>query len=189
MKNDKIKVLALFGKSGAGKDTIQKWLVRTQDMHGIVPCTTRPPRENEKDGQDYFFMSKEDFGIKYAMGDFLETTEFNNWKYGTLISSLRKNKINVGVFNIQGIEQLLYDDRIEVLPVFIFCRPKTRLLRCLNRENHVDCNEVCRRFLADNEDFKKIPFSYATYENSFDREPFGLLNIPFIETFVKDINS
>lgn len=191
MKNDKIKILALFGKSGAGKDTIQKWLVRTQDMHGIVSCTTRPPRDNEKNDVDYHFVTPEEFALEYALGHFLETTEFNNWKYGTSISSLRKDKINVGVFNIHGIHQLLYDDRIKVCPIYIDCQNKIRLLRCLNREKNVDCYEVCRRYLADEEDFNKLidDFSYITYNNSFDLGTFNILNLPEVKEFIEDINS
>lgn len=189
MKNDKIKILALFGKSGAGKDTIQKWLVRTQDMHGIIPCTTRPQRENEEDKIDYYFMSPEGFSIEYALGHFLEATEFNNWKYGTLISSLRKDKINVGVFNIQGIQQLLCDNRIKVCPVYIECQNKIRLLRCLNREKNVNCYEVCRRYLADEKDFKNVIFPYVTYDNSFDLGTFNILNLPEVKEFIEDINS
>ena len=52
----KYKIIALFGKSSAGKDTIQKWLVQHMDnAHEIISCTTRPPRDYENDGIDYHF--------------------------------------------------------------------------------------------------------------------------------------
>lgn len=186
----KYKILALFGKSGAGKDTIQKWLVRTQNINGIISCTTRPKRDNEIDGVDYHFISNEEFAQKVLDCSMLEATDFNNWFYGTPLSALQEDKINVGVFNIHGIECLLQDSRLEVLPVYIQCFDKIRLLRCLKRENIVDCHEVCRRFLTDEKDFENIEFNYITYDNSCDNdEYFGILNLPKINNFIKDINN
>lgn len=189
MKN-KYKILALFGKSGAGKDTIQKWLTTNYNMNGIISCTTRPPRDYEKNGIHYHFLSNEEFAQKVLNMSMLEATVFNDWCYGTPIESLKENKINVGVFNIQGIECLLQDSRLEVLPVYIQCFDKIRLLRCLKRENIVDCHEVCRRFLIDEKDFENIEFNYITYDNSYDNdEYFSILNLPKINNFIKDINN
>ena len=51
---DKIKIIALYGKSSSGKDTMQKFLLKTiKNSHGIISCTTRPPRDYEKNGKDY----------------------------------------------------------------------------------------------------------------------------------------
>lgn len=182
---NKYKILALFGKSGAGKDTIQKWLVRTQNVNGIISCTTRPKRDNEIDGIDYHFISDAEFALKVAEGSMLESTDFNTWYYGTPLSALKKDKINVGVFNIKGIESLLKDSRLEVLPVYIQCFDKIRLLRCLKREKIVDCHEVCRRFLADEKDFENISFDYITYDNSSDWDGYsGILNLPNVNRFL-----
>ena len=75
----RIKVIALFGKSGAGKDTIQKELLKYIDnSQGIVSNTTRDPRDYEKDGIDYHFISVEDFAKKVLNGEMLEATNFNN---------------------------------------------------------------------------------------------------------------
>lgn len=75
----RIKVIALFGKSGAGKDTIQKELLKYIDnSQGIVSNTTRPKRDYEKDGIDYHFLSVEDFAKKVLNGEMLEATNFNN---------------------------------------------------------------------------------------------------------------
>ena len=51
---EKIKILALFGKSASGKDSIQKWITTNypQLTNKIVSCTTRPPRSGEQDGVD-----------------------------------------------------------------------------------------------------------------------------------------
>lgn len=166
--NKKYKVIALFGKSGAGKDTIQKCLVQLPNTHGIVSCTTRPPREGEKDGEDYYFLSIENFTRKVLNGEMLEATEFRDWFYGTSISELDENMINIGVFNITGIEALLDDPRLDVVPVLVYAEEKTRLIRCLNREENPDCEEICRRYFADEKDFKDISFFYRMWINDTD---------------------
>lgn len=155
---DKIKILALFGKSASGKDTIQNWIVTNfpDQMHGIVSCTTRPPRDGEVDGQAYFFLSDEEFATKVLDGSMLEATSFREWFYGTALDQLDPDKINVGVFNITGVECLLQDSRLEVEPVYIHAMDKTRLLRSLNREDNPDCAEICRRYQADEKDFNEM---------------------------------
>ena len=163
---NKIKVVALFGKSGAGKDTLQNIMIEeNNDMHKIISCTTRPPRENEVNGVDYYFMDEEEFSIKVIAGDMLEHTIFRNWFYGTPIQSLDPTKTNVGVFNIAGIRTLLEDPRLDVRPIYVQVSDKTRLIRSLNREQDPDCKEICRRFLTDDEDFKDIDFEYKVFNN------------------------
>ena len=164
----KIKILALFGKSASGKDTIQKWIVSnfSKITKGIVSCTTRPPRDGEQDGVDYFFLSDEEFAKKVLDGSMLEATSFREWFYGTALDQLDPDKINVGVFNITGIECILDDPRLEVVPVWIHASDKARLRRSLDREDNPDCNEICRRFLADEKDFDEMDdFDYFGWVN------------------------
>ena len=163
----KIKILALFGKSASGKDTIQKWIVSNfpRTFNGIVSCTTRPPRDGEQDGVAYHFLTNEEFTAKVLNGDMLEATDFRGWFYGTSISELNEQKINVGVFNVAGIECLLEDSRLDVFPVFVCATDKTRLLRSLNREPNPDCKEICRRFGTDKKDFENIDFDYEAWLN------------------------
>lgn len=170
--NNKYKIVALFGPAGSGKDYIQKNIMKTvwgkENLHEIISCTTRPPRENEKDGIDYHFLSKPEELIKK---DTIEYTIFRNWWYGTAVENLNINKINIGVFNINGINQLINKDfknRIECLPIYIKTFPKIRLLRQLQRELDPDCDEIIRRYLTDQRDFLNIPFSYKVIENNYD---------------------
>lgn len=178
-QNKKYKVLALFGKSSAGKDTIQKWLVENNpNMKGIISCTTRPKRDYEQDGIDYHFITEKDFIDKEFNNELIEYTSFNGWLYGSPISSLDSNKINVGVFNPAGINTLLHDSRLEVIPVYIDCSDKIRLSRSMNREKNPDYKEICRRFLTDEEDFSNIKFDYITFDNKEDRDNYNcFLNI------------
>ena len=186
---NKIKLLALFGESSAGKDTIQHWLVsEIPNMHGLVSYTTRPPRDYEIEGKEYHFTTKEKFRELITKKKILESTVFNGWYYGTSIDELKKDKINVGVFNPEGIKQLLIPfDGIDVLPVWIQAPEKTRLLRSLNRETNPNCVEICRRFLADINDFSQIDFNYEIYLNNNDNY-YTFLKRPKITTFLQGQN-
>ena len=157
MNNKKI-IVALFGAAGAGKDTLQKEIVKQSPdlFQEIISSTTRPKREYEIDGKDYHFISELNHQQYLNNNDYLEHTEFRGWYYGTLKSSIAKNCFNIGVFNIFGVKQLLQlpHDEYRIIPIFVIARQKTRLLRQLNREASPDCEEIVRRFITDAEDLK-----------------------------------
>lgn len=170
---NKIKIIALFGKAGAGKDTILNELFNTYSstlpINKIISCTTRPPRDYEVNGKDYFFHTDEEFLIKVANGTMLEATKFREWFYGTSLDSLDKNKINIGVFNPEGICNLLETARtsknIDVIAIEIYASDKMRIIRQLNREEEPDCMEICRRFQTDEKDFYDLEFDRQTIKN------------------------
>ena len=157
VKNNKYTVFAIVGKSGAGKDTILREAVAAapEVLHEIISCTTRPKRENEIDGVNYNFISEEDFLLEKDLGLMLETSEFNNWHYGTELKALNKDKINIGVFNPEGVISLLSkSEEIDLKIFYIIADDKTRLLRQLNREQNPNVKEIIRRFNTDEADFK-----------------------------------
>lgn len=171
--NNKYTIVALFGKAGAGKDYLLRYLKNTiwgkTHCHEIISNTTRPPREGEKDGVHYHFLpSSEDFLTDARLKNYLEFTMFNGWWYGTSIEHLKLNKINIGVFNINGISQLLDNKDCHIIPICITAIDKLRLIRQLEREDNPNCLEICRRFQTDEKDFLNIPFSYSVVENNFD---------------------
>ena len=170
---NKYKIIALFGPAGSGKDYIQKHIMKTiwgkTHFNEIISCTTRPPREGEKDGVDYHFIpNPTEFFNAYNMARWVEFASFRNWWYGTSIDHLSIEKINIGVFNIKGICSLLEDEQIDCLPIYIKTNPKIRLLRQLQRETEPDCDEIIRRYLTDQKDFLNIPFHYHVIENNTD---------------------
>lgn len=162
------KIIALIGKAGSGKDTMLHQIVEANpDFHEIISCTTRPQREGEVHGVNYFYLTPEQFGDKIIHNEMLEATYFNDQFYGTSYESLRSDTINVGVFNPTGIESLLTHKDVEVEIFYIEASAKTRLIRQLNRENNPDVEEIIRRYKADEEDFFELNFSYKIIPNEF----------------------
>ena len=160
-------IIALFGKSSSGKDTILKYLKnKYPTINSIIHCTTRPKRDYEKEGEDYFFLSYSDFTKKVINGDMIEAYSFNNWFYGTENKDIKEDTLNIGVFNLESLKCLSQQD-INILPIYVEASDKIRLLRSLNREENPDCNEICRRFIADEKDFNlnNLDFPYFLYAN------------------------
>lgn len=164
-------VIALFGESGSGKDHI---LSRVKELYNTtnlinrllgfkISTTSRPPRRGIK--EDYDFVTKENFERMIENHEFVEYQKFNDWYYGTASVSLFDNILNIGIFNIDGIQQLLENKNINVTPVYIHCDDKTRLTRQLTREKNPDIKEIIRRYQADEEDFTTIPFFHLTINN------------------------
>lgn len=152
------KVIALVGESGSGKDSLMHSVLAAspQSYHEIVSCTTRPPREGEIDGKNYYFFTDKEFSELIVANQMLEYTNFNNWYYGTTLGALSVKKINIGVFNPAGIYSLLKTSDIDLTIIRIHADEKNRLLRQLNREKYPNVEEIIRRFSTDKEDFKRF---------------------------------
>ena len=77
-------LFVLSGPSGAGKDTLVAELRKRYDrIRYSISATTRQARPGEEHGQDYFFLTREEFAKREAAGDFLETRIYNDNSYGT----------------------------------------------------------------------------------------------------------
>ena len=161
------KIIALIGKAGSGKDTILKEILKQEPIkyNEIVSCTTRPKRENEIDGVNYYFLTPSEFANKILNYEMLEATSFNDWFYGTSYDSLRSGIPNIGVFNPDGIRALSQNNDINLTVYYIQASDKTRLLRQLNRENNPNVAEIVRRYKTDEEDFDGLEFETINLTN------------------------
>jgi len=96
LEDNKGEVIAVSGPSGAGKSTIVKIILKLYpDIVFSVSATTRPKRENESDGVEYFFISVDKFKNKINKGKFVEWQKFYDYYYGTVNSFIIDN-INSG---------------------------------------------------------------------------------------------
>lgn len=152
-----MRIIAFMGEAGSGKDTIVKAIMsKYPDMyHEIVSCTTRPPREGEQNGINYHFLNIDEFTNRLLNNDMLEATQFNGWFYGTSLSSLSEDKVNIGVFNPAGVRSIM-DENIDLKVYYVRASDKERLLRQLNREINPNVEEILRRAAADKKDFSDL---------------------------------
>ena len=161
------KIFYIMGKSASGKDTIYKELIeKMPKFHSIVPYTTRPMREGEKDGVEYFFTDREELERQLASGKVIESRTYQTiagpWTYYT---------VDDGQFNVADDESCLmigtlesyekmctYFEAGKMVPVYIEVPDGIRLLRAVKREENQkkpNYREVCRRYLADEKDFSE----------------------------------
>lgn len=165
-------MLLLCGKSCAGKDTIQKELIK-MGMKSIVSYTTRPPREHETEGVEYHFITKEEFLQKEVEGFFAETVYYDvatgeRWYYGSAIEDLSNDKVII--VNPHGLEQLRKIKSLNPIAFYITAGEETIWNRL--RERGDNAAEARRRLNADDIDFadisKNVDFSFS---NDLGLEP------------------
>lgn len=117
------------GPSGSGKTTLCRRLAEQGEAHYSTSCTTRPPREGETHGKDYYFLSEEKFQAKVAEGKFLEHAEVHGNYYGTLKSEIFRfieaGKDVVMDIDVQGATQVrtCQDPSIATALVDLFVMP------------------------------------------------------------------
>lgn len=112
-------LIVVSAPSGAGKSTLCDRLIgEYADIYYSVSCTTRAPRGNERDGVDYFFVSRKDFLAKAQGGEFLEYATVHGNLYGTLKSTvgnaLADGKTVLMDIDVQGASQVR--QRVEEAP-------------------------------------------------------------------------
>ena len=122
MKNGKLIILS--ASSGAGKSTICKDLLKkNKDWKFSISATTRPMRENEVDGKDYYFFSKEKFEHKEKFGEFIECEWVHGNRYGTLIEPIENTIDKGGVLlldlDVKGAMNLIEEFDEDVISIFI----------------------------------------------------------------------
>ena len=173
MKN---KIIVITGKSSSGKDSLQNYLVSNYDFVNLVSHTTRPPRPNESNGYDYYFINKEDFINMNNKDLFIETreykvnTEIGNdiWYYGLSKSELDITTIlnKIVILDLKGMKELAeYIGRENLFVVYLDCDSDIRIDRMIKRGGMTD-KEISRRFESDELDFIGIEESVDLCANT-----------------------
>lgn len=161
------RIYYLLGKSATGKDTLYKEILkRRPKLRTVTMYTTRPIREGETDGVEYFFTDREELERQLASGKVIESRTYQTiagpWTYYT---------VDDGQFDVADDESCLmigtlesydkmcaYFEAGKMVPIYIEVPDGIRLLRAVKREENQkkpNYREVCRRYLADEKDFSE----------------------------------
>ena len=176
------KMVYLMGKSSTGKDTVYKELLAKEELklNKVVPYTTRPIRAGEEQGEAYFFTDEDGYRMLEAQGKVIEARAYHTyhglWRYFTVddgsIDLKNHNYIIIGTLE-SFVKTVQYFGKDKVIPVLLEVDDGDRLQRALDRERRQDkpkYQELCRRFLADAEDFSEEKQKEAGITRKFSND-------------------
>lgn len=176
------KIYFVMGKSSSGKDTIFKRLLDNKelDLKTIVIYTTRPMREGEKDGVEYFFVNENKMNELEAQGKVIERRSYNTvygiWNYFTVDDGQAdiENNNYIMIGTLESFEKVRnYYGAGIVEPIYIQVEDGERLIRAINRERQQSepkYEEMCRRFLADSVDFSEERIKACGITNRYEND-------------------
>ena len=178
------RIFYIFGKSSTGKDSFYRKLIDDErlGLSGVVSYTTRPMRAGEIDGKDYHFITEEQLEEYRAQGRVIESRTYDTvhgkWTYATIDDGSfddAHDLLTVGVLeSYVSLKEYFGEDR--VIPIYIEVEDGIRLERALHRERkqeHPKYAEMCRRFLADTEDFSEERLAAAGVRRRYINDNFG----------------
>jgi len=173
------KIFYLMGKSSSGKDTMYRNLrMEFPMLKPVVLYTTRPMRDGEADGVDYFFVDDKKVLEFEKQNRIIEKREYNTvhgiWKYMTVddgnFDIENNNYIMIGTLESYSKTREYFGAGVMV-PLYLTVDDGERLLRAIKRERmqkEPKYAELCRRFLADEIDFSKENLEAVGIRGSFN---------------------
>lgn len=191
------KIFYMMGKSSSGKDTIYNRIINDDSLslRTIVGYTTRPMREGEENGREYFFVTVDEMEDLERQGKVIERRTYNTvhgpWNYFTVDDS----QVDLKTFNYLLIGTLESYEKVRnyygndvVVPIFIEVDDGVRLMRALKREmeqKEPKYAELCRRFLADSTDFSEDKIKSLGIDKRFVNDDMEVC-IEDIKRFIKE---
>ena len=149
IKEKKGAILILSGPSGCGKSTLLKEVYKDiSDYYFSISTTTRAPRVGEKNGVDYFFVTKEEFEADIKNDDFLEYAKVHDNYYGTSLKPINKaleeGKLVIFDIDVQGHEIVRSKLDFIVTSVFI-TTPSLEILETRLNSRNTDSVEIIEK--------------------------------------------
>lgn len=173
------EIFVIMGKSSSGKDTVFARLVQDGGLKTVTMYTTRPMRDGEAEGREYFFTDEKHCTEMEKQGKIVELRAYNTvygvWKYftvddGQIDVHSDESYIIIGTLEAYGQIRKYYGKE-HVHPIYIEVDSGTRIHRALAREDsqkNPKYAEMCRRFLADEKDFSEDKISRLGIETRFE---------------------
>ncbi len=163
----------MTGASGVGKGTIRGRLLEYHRMYYSVSMTTRPPRPGERQGADYYFVSREEFEQKIAQNGFLEYARYVDDYYGTprepVEEALRSGQDVLLEIEVQGALQVKRA-MPEAILVFIVPPSLSELRRRLLVRGTDSLEKIRKRLLRAEEELRLAPeFKYVVVNDQLDK--------------------
>lgn len=190
------KFTIIAGKSASGKDTILQQILKISTCKPIVSTTSRPKRDNEQEGKDYFYISKDEFidlieenaFIEYRKYNTLVNGEKDTWYYGIRKNNKYNDNVNyIVVLDFEGARSFINHYGADNCKLcYIYCDDEERKQRAMKRPNF-DLTEWNRR---SEDDAKKL--SLKTFIEDFrdvETEIFDNINENNYIQIAKDIIS
>ena len=168
------QIIVISAPSGAGKDTVVRELMKKNSTNRwvSVSATSRLPREGEKEGVDYYFLSKEDFEAKIDEGFFIEYTNYAGNYYGTPKKYI-KEKLEQGIDVILIIEIEGASNIKKLIPeaLFIFIMPPSlkELVRRLKKRGTETNEKIIKRFHTAYKEINEVTkYNYVVVNDELD---------------------
>ncbi len=181
MKNLK-KLIIITGPSGVGKGTVVNELLdKNKDIWLSISATTRNPRIGEKDGENYFFISKERFKDMIDKKEFLEWAQFAGNYYGTPLSTVNE-KIEKGFIvlleiEVEGAKQIK-EKFPEALSIFLLPPSKEELEKRIRNRGTEKEESIDRRLSRANYEIASSDsFDYVITNHYVDETVKGVFKI------------
>ena len=189
------KIFFILGKSSSGKDTIFQKIKENNELglKTVVGYTTRPMRENEVDGEEYFFVDRDRLEELKNDDKVIESRDYNTvhgiWSYFTVddgqIDLDQDDYLYIGTLeSYEQVRSFYGEDK--VIPIYIEVEQGERLRRAVLREieqSEPKYEELCRRFLADEQDFREEEINRLGIKKKYMNEDLDTC----VDEIVKDI--
>lgn len=189
------KIFFILGKSSSGKDTIFQKIKENNELglKTVVGYTTRPMRENEVDGEEYFFVDRDRLEELKNDDKVIESRDYNTvhgiWSYFTVddgqIDLDQDDYLYIGTLeSYEQVRNFYGEDK--VIPIYIEVEQGERLRRAVLREieqSEPKYEELCRRFLADEQDFREEEINRLGIKKKYMNEDLDKC----VDEIVKDI--
>lgn len=170
-------LVILSGVSGAGKDTIKRELInRMEDVISLPSFTSRAPRNTEKEGVEYHFITKDEFKEKIKNGEFYEYDIHHDNYYGTskklMNEKIESGKIIVKDIEVNGTENLLklLKDETKLVTIFLKVGKEELKNRLISRGDNLSVSEMELRLSRLEYEESKIPlYDYVIKNDDLEK--------------------